>query len=172
MAWTPFSNEKGGQGQGLPVTAHERQLKFTNAAPEPEAAAREPPGGFVEVARAEPRVSYSTLDKLLAEERRVHGGGVAVGGGSLVAAVSSKDSKDNKDKVASLKSSLKDPAFVQKIGRLEDKRQELYLSLLAKRGQVVAGRGGGSTIVSYPKVMRHTCCWRLLSGYLYQLLYN
>ena len=109
------------------------------------------------MARAEPRVSFSTLDKLLAEERRAHGGGVAV------AAVSSKDSKD---KVASLKSSLKDPAFVQKIGRLEDRRQELYLSMLTKRGQVVAGRGGGSTIVSYPKVMRHTCCWRLLSVFI------
>ena len=162
MAWTPFSNEKGGQGQGqgLPVTAHERQLKFTDPAPEPETPAKEPPGGFVEVARAEPRLSFSTLDKLLAEERRAHGGGVAVGGGS------SKDSKGNKDKVASLKSSLKDPAFVQKIGRLEDRRQELYLSMLRKRGQVVAGRGGGSTIVSYPKVMRHTCCWRLLSVFI------
>ena len=160
MAWTPFSYVKGGQGQGLPVTAHERQLKFTDPAPEPETPAKEPPGGFVEVARAEPRVSFSTLDKLLAEERRAHGGGVAVGGGS------SKDSKDSKDQVASLKSSLKDPAFVQKIGRLEDRRQELYLSMLTKRGQVVAGRGGGSTIVSYPKVMRHTCCWRLLSVFI------
>ena len=71
---------------------------------------------------------------------------MSVGGGQLV------DTISNKENVISLKSALKDPSFVQKIGQLEDRRQQLYLNILKKRGQIVVGPDGTQTIVSYPKV--------------------
>lgn len=102
----------------------------------------------------------STLEKFLEEERKKHNPSLSksdniqsqsqddkmsVGGGQLV------DTISNKENVISLKSALKDPSFVQKIGQLEDRRQQLYLNILKKRGQIVVGPDGTQTIVSYPK---------------------
>ena len=47
---------------------------------------------------------------------------------------------------------MKDPSFVAKIKDLEDKRQDLYVSILEKRGQIVTSQDGSKTIVSYPQV--------------------
>ena len=105
----------------------------------------------------------STLEKFLEEERKKHNPSLSksddddnppksqddkmtVGGGKLV------DTISNKENVISLKTALKDPSFVQKIGQLEDRRQQLYLNILKKRGQIVVGPDGTQTIVSYPKV--------------------
>ena len=119
---------------------------------------------YVEVYRKQPKVSYSmssTLEKFLEEERKEHNpclgksdnippksqdDKMTVGGGKLV------DTISNKENVISLKTALKDPSFVQKIGQLEDRRQQLYLNILKKRGQIVVRPDGTQTIVSYPKV--------------------
>ena len=53
--------------------------------------------------------------------------------------------------IAGLKASLKDPSFVATIHGLEDKRQDLYLGILRKHGQIVQLEEGGSRIVSYPQ---------------------
>ena len=44
--------------------------------------------------------------------------------------------------------------------------QDLYLSILRKRGQLVVGPGGGQTLVSYPQVNHsyEQCVTELLSG--------
>lgn len=120
---------------------------------------------FIDILREKPKVSFSissTLDKLLEDERKIHNGNVkkltqdkvqlnwpnsgnfTVGGGELVPAGPSN--------LSSLKASLKDPSFVQKIRDLEDRRQDLYLSILKKRGQLVTNDDGSQTIVSYPQV--------------------
>ena len=106
----------------------------------------------------------STLEKFLEEERKKHNPSLSksdddippknqddkmtVGGGKLV------DTISNKENVISLKTALKDPSFVQRIGQLEDRRQQLYLNILKKRGQMVVGPDGTQTIVSYPKVKK------------------
>ena len=80
-----------------------------------------------------------------------------VGGGKLV------DTIRNKENVISLKSTIKDPSFVQKIGQLEeleDRRQQLYLNILMKRGQIVVAPDGAQTIVSYPKVLYTNLWWQ------------
>jgi len=118
---------------------------------------------FVEVLRKEPRLSYSasaSLDKYLAEERAKHNNRdnheklnkpdddkpLTAAGADLISANS-----NNKGNVLSLKSALKDPAFVIKVHTLEDRRQDLYLQILRKRGQIVVAPDGSQTIVSYPK---------------------
>ena len=91
---------------------------------------------FIEVLRDKPKVSFSlssTLEKLLEDERKIHNtdvkkitnehvqlswpnsGQVSVGGAELV--------PQGPSNLSSLKASLKDPSFVQKIRNLEDKRQ-------------------------------------------------
>ena len=91
---------------------------------------------FIEVLRDKPKVSFSlssTLEKLLEDERKIHNtdvkkitnehvqlswpnsGQVSVGGAELV--------PQGPSNLSSLKASLKDPSFVQKIRKLEDKRQ-------------------------------------------------
>jgi len=120
---------------------------------------------FIDILRVKPKVSFSissTLDKLLEDERKIHNQNVKgltkdqvqlnwpaaanfpVGGGELV--------PNGPSNLSSLKASLKDPSFVQKIRNLEDKRQDLYLSILKKRGQLVTHADGAQTIVSYPQV--------------------
>jgi len=120
---------------------------------------------FIDILREKPKVSFSmssTLDKLLEDERKIHNqnvkkltqdkvqlnwpnsGNFTVGGGELV--------PNGPSNLSSLKASLKDPSFVQKIRDLEDRRQDLYLSILKKRGQLVTNDDGSQTIVSYPQV--------------------
>ena len=105
----------------------------------------------------------STLEKFLEEERMKHNPRLSesnkssskshkmtVGGGQLV------DTIRNKENVISHKSAIKDPSFVKKIGQLEeleDRRQQLYLNILKKRGQIVVAPDGAQTILSYPKVL-------------------
>ena len=140
----------------------ERNLKYAKTEQESKLEPNE--NNYVEVYRKQPKVSYSmssTLEKFLEEERKKHNPSLSksdniqsqsqddkmtVGGGQLV------DTISNKENVISLKSALKDPSFVQKIGQLEDRRQQLYLNILKKRGQIVVGPDGTQTIVSYPKV--------------------
>ena len=140
----------------------ERNLKYAKTDQDLKPEANE--NNYVEVYRKQPKVSYSmssTLEKFLEEERKKHNPSLSkldntqsqsqddkmtVGGGQLV------DSISNKENVISLKSALKDPSFVQKIGQLEDRRQQLYLNILKKRGQIVVGPDETQTIVSYPKV--------------------
>eukprot|EP00092_Neocalanus_flemingeri_P000926 GFUD01000984.1.p1 GENE.GFUD01000984.1~~GFUD01000984.1.p1 ORF type:complete len:506 (-),score=105.02 GFUD01000984.1:121-1638(-) len=122
---------------------------------------------FIDILRVKPKVSFSmssTLDKLLEDERKIHNkniksltqdqvqlnwpnanaGSTNVGGGELV--------PNGPSNLSSLKASLKDPSFVQKIRQLEDRRQDLYLSILKKRGQLITHDDGSQTIVSYPQV--------------------
>jgi len=120
---------------------------------------------FIDILREKPKVSFSmssTLEKLIEDEKRIHNAGVkgmsngrvqlawpgssnlSVGGGELV--------PNGPSNLSSLKASLKDPSFVQKVRNLEDKRQDLYLSILKKRGQLVTDDNGAQTIVSYPQV--------------------
>ena len=61
----------------------------------------------------------------------------------------------NQANVISLKSALKDPAFVNRIQNLEDRRQDIYIKMLKKRGQLVENEDGSQTIVSYPKVKNY-----------------
>ena len=90
---------------------------------------------FIEVLREKPKVSFSmssTLEKLLEDERKIHNkdvktltndkvqlhwpnSQVSVGGAELV--------PNGPSNLSSLKASLKDPSFVQKIRNLEDRRQ-------------------------------------------------
>ena len=139
--------------------ANERNLKYTPSKTEND----DEPKEFMEVLRKSPKLSYSvssSLDKYLEEERRKHNSGKPI---------EPKSSKDEEDKdkikdltaggghpvgnnVLSLKTALKDPAFQQKIHNLEDRRQDLYIQMLKKRGQIVVGSDGSQTIVSYPKV--------------------
>ena len=91
---------------------------------------------FIDILREKPKVSFSissTLDKLLEDERKIHNqnvkkltqdkvqlnwpnaGNFTVGGGELV--------PNGPSNLSSLKASLKDPSFVQKIRDLEDRRQ-------------------------------------------------
>ena len=146
------------------TTSVDRNLKYAKTVEvdiKPEANEN----NYVEVYRKQPKVSYSmssTLEKFLEEERKKHNPSLSesdkdpsksqddkmtVGGGQLV------DTISNKENVISLKSALKDPSFVQKIGQLEDRRQQLYLNILKKRGQIVVAPDGAQTIVSYPKVL-------------------
>ena len=146
------------------TTSVDRNLKYAKTVEvdiKPEANEN----NYVEVYRKQPKVSYSmssTLEKFLEEERKKHNLSLSesdkdpsksqddkmmVGGGQLV------DTISNKENVISLKSALKDPSFVQKIGQLEDRRQQLYLNILKKRGQIVVAPDGAQTIVSYPKVL-------------------
>ena len=146
------------------TTSVDRNLKYDNTVEE-EQKPEVNKDNYVEVYRKQPKVSYSlsnTLEKFLEEERRIHNPSksdndkMAAGGGQLVAA------GDNKENVISLKAALKDPSFVQKIGQLENRRQQLYLNILKKRGQIVTGSDGSQTIVSYPKV----CCMMHCTYYL------
>ena len=140
--------------------ANERNLKYTPSKTEND----EDPKEFVEVLRKSPKVSLSvssSLDKYLEEERRKHNSGKPI---EPKPAVKNDEDKDKiKDltaggghpvgnNVLSLKTALKDPAFQQKINNLENKRQDLYIQMLKKRGQIVFGSDGSQTIVSYPKV--------------------
>ena len=149
------------------TTSVDRNLKYAKTVEvdiKPEANEN----NYVEVYRKQPKVSYSmssTLEKFLEEERKKHNPSLSesdkdpsksqddkmtVGGGQLV------DTISNKENVTSLKSALKDPSFVRKIGQLEeleDRRQQLYLNILKKRGQIVVAPDGAQTIISYPKVL-------------------
>ena len=148
------------------TTSVDRNLKYAKTVEvdiKPEANEN----NYVEVYRKQPKVSYSmssTLEKFLEEERKKHNPSLSesdkdpskiqdekmtVGGGHLV------DTISNKENVISLKTALKDPSFVQKIGQLEDRRQQLYLNILKKRGQIVVAPDGAQTIVSYPKVYKY-----------------
>ena len=114
-------------------------------------------------------MKFATLEKFLEDERMKHNPSLSesdknsskshkmrVGGGNLV------DIIRNKENVISLKSTIKDPSFVQKIGQLEeleDRRQQLYLDILKKRGQIVVAPDGAQTIVSYPKVLYTNVWW-------------
>jgi len=112
---------------------------------------------FIEVFREQPKLSYSlssSLDKYLAEERKKHNPSQnensketqnhpVIGEGEPV--------PSNQANVISLKSALKDPAFVNRIQNLEDRRQDIYIKMLKKRGQLVENEDGSQTIVSYPK---------------------
>ena len=142
------------------MTANERALKYTPS----ENANNDEPKEFMEVMRVQPKVSYSvssSLDKYLEEERRKHNSGKSI------KPQNEKKIEVDKDKindltaggghpvgnnVMNLKNSLKDPAFQQKIHNLEDRRQDLYIQMLKKRGQIVSDSDGSQTIVSYPKV--------------------
>jgi len=120
---------------------------------------------FIDILRVKPKVSFSlssTLDKLLEDERKIHNKNIksltddkvqlnwpdaakiTAAGGEIV--------PNGPSNLSSLKASLKDPSFVQKIRSLEGKRQDLYLSILRKRGQLVTNGDGSQTIVSYPQV--------------------
>jgi len=141
------------------LTANERALKYTPS----ENANDDEPKEFMEVMRVQPKVSYSvssSLDKYLEEERRKHNSG------KPIEPQNEKKIEVDKDKindltaggghpvgnnVMNLKNSLKDPAFQQKIHNLEDRRQDLYIQMLKKRGQIVSDSDGSQTIVSYPK---------------------
>jgi len=100
---------------------------------------------FIEVLRDKPKVSFSlssTLEKLLEDERKIHNtdvkkitndqvqlswpnsGQVSVGGAELV--------PQGPSNLSSLKASLKDPSFVQKIRNLEDRRQVLAKMFLTQ----------------------------------------
>ena len=145
-------------------TLVDRNLKYAKTDEESKPEANQ--NNYVEVYRKQPKVSYSmssTLEKFLEEERKKHNPSLSksddippknqddkmtVGGGKLV------DTISNKENVISLKTALKDPSFVQRIGQLEDRRQQLYLNILKKRGQIVVGPDGTQTIVSYPKVKK------------------
>ena len=70
----------------------------------------------------------------------------------------------NQANVISLKSALKDPAFVNRIQNLEDRRQDIYIKMLKKRGQLVENEDGSQTIVSYPKVKFMTYKFKHLSN--------
>ena len=70
----------------------------------------------------------------------------------------------NQANVISLKSALKDPAFVNRIQNLEDRRQDIYIKMLKKRGQLVENEDGSQTIVSYPKVKFMTQKFKHLSN--------
>ena len=116
------------------TTSVDRNLKYDNTVEE-EQKPEVIKDNYVEVYRKQPKVSYSlsnTLEKFLEEERRIHNPSksdndkMTAGGGQLVAA------GDNKENVISLKAALKDPSFVQKIGQLENRRQQLYLNILKK----------------------------------------
>ena len=117
-----------------------------------------------------------SLDKFLEEERRKHSlsndgkmqpldndGQLTSAGAKLISA-----SANNKGQVKSLKSALKDPAFVNKIQNLEDKRQDLYLQILRKRGQLLTEQNGAQIIVSYPKVclVNGWYVWSLLTKFV------
>lgn len=137
-----------GQGQGPgPPDGRSRGLKT---------AADGDDAPFIDILREKPKVSFSvssTLERLVEEERRRHNqspgypiqapympGGVA-GGVALAGPMG----------LSHLKASLKDPGFAKKIRDLEDRRQDLYLGLLKKRGQLVTAEDGSQTIVSYPQ---------------------
>ena len=100
---------------------------------------------FIDILRVKPKVSFSmssTLHKLLEDERKIHNndvkkitldqvqlnwpqsGNFSVGGGELV--------PNGPSNLSSLKASLKDPSFVQKIRDLEDRRQVRLRSYLAR----------------------------------------
>ena len=146
------------------TTSVDRNLKYAKTV-EVDIKSEANENNYVEVYRKQPKVSYSmssTLEKFLEEERKKHNPSLSesdkdpsksqadkmtVGGGHLV------DTISNKENVISLKTALKDPSFVQKIGQLEDRRQQLYLNILKKRGQIVVAPDGAQTIVSYPKVL-------------------
>ena len=142
-----FSAESAHQ---LP-TSRERNLKFV------EKNAQQEETDFVEVLREEPKVSYSlsrSLDKFLEEERRKHNPGRRVPlreEPSLTVAGAAPVNSDRGD-IVNLKTALRDPAFVNKIKKVEDRRQELYLKILRNKGQIVTQTDGSQTIVSYPQV--------------------
>ena len=99
----------------------------------------------------------STLEKFLEEERMKHNPRLSESNKSsskshkmTVGRVQLLDTVRNKE--ISHKSAIKDPSFVQ-LEELEDRRQQLYLDILKKRGQIVVVPDGGQTIVSYPKVL-------------------
>jgi len=103
---------------------------------------------YIEVERMQPRVSFSmkaTLDKLVAEGNNLPGPlppnklspGIPFRGGAGL---------------SHLKASLKDPSFVQKIRNLENRRQDLYVTILDRNGQIVTSSEDGSkTIISFPE---------------------
>ena len=100
---------------------------------------------FLEVERMKDNPSLSESDKNSSKSHKL-----TIGEGQLV------DTIRNKENAISLKSAIKDPSLVQKIGQLEeleDRRQQLYLDILKKRGQIVVAPDGAQTIVSYPKVL-------------------
>ena len=147
----------------------ERNLKFVGRSHNEE---EQPKDEYVEVLREEPRASLSlssSLDKFLAEERQKHNPGrrvplreepsLTVGG----AAPANIDQGD----ILNLKTALRDPAFVNKIKKVEDRRQELYLKILRNKGQIVVGEDGGQTIVSYPQVNTGLPLWCSTDRVLY-----
>ena len=138
------------------TSSNERNLKFAGSQ------AEDPNSKFVEVLRLEPKVSYSMssrLEKLVEEERRKHSHSRGGGGGhrvsveeerSLTAAGAAPVSFDGGN-IVNLKAHLRDPVFVNKIKKVEDRRQDLYLKILKNRGLIVANEDGSETIVSYPQ---------------------
>ena len=111
----------------------------------------------MEVLREEPKVSYSlsrSLDKFLEEERRKHNPGrrVPLREEPSLTVVGAAPVNSDRGDIVNLKTALRDPAFVNKIKKVEDRRQELYLKILRNKGQIVTQTDGSQTIVSYPQV--------------------
>ena len=110
-----------------------------------------PDDKYVEVMRVKPKVSFSMssrLEKLVEEQRQKHSRGgsqpeLTAGGAAPISI--------DRGNIVNLKTSLRDPAFVNKIKKVEDRRQELYLKILRNKGQIVANDDGSETIVSYPQ---------------------
>ena len=135
-------------------TSNERNLKFAGSQGD------ESNNKFVEVLRVKPKVSYSMssrLEQLVEEERQKHSQG---GNEKLALKVEPEPSFTaggaaplslDGGNVVNLKSYLRDPAFVSKIKKVEDRRQDLYLKILRNKGQIVRNEDGSETIVSYPQ---------------------
>ena len=108
--------------------------------------------------RVKPKVSYSMssrLEKLVEEQRQKHSQGESARvsdkeESSLTAGGAAPISIDGGN-IVNLKTYLRDPAFVNKIKKVEDKRQDLYLKILRNKGQIVRNDDGSETIVSYPQ---------------------
>jgi len=103
---------------------------------------------YVEVLRDKPLISLSSkvaLDKIQEQKRmkKKYFPGLPATGAHQIGGNAG---------LSHLKLSLKDPSFVKKLKDMENKRQDLYVSILDKRGQLVRGEDGSMTIVSYPQV--------------------
>lgn len=71
---------------------------------------------------------------------------------ALSHAVFSKNMAMLRDPTHYLKQSLQDKTLMKKMRDMEDHRQDLYLKLLRKRGQLVTSVDGSQTIISYPSM--------------------
>ncbi|XP_023341948.1 uncharacterized protein LOC111711755 [Eurytemora carolleeae] len=140
--------------EGLSVTYVDRNLLQIEL--EGESGEEKDNQAFIDIPRDKPKLSFSaksTLEKLLEREQLEKSadqltkektpplGGLS--GGQIIPGNAG---------LSQLKASLKDPSFVAKIKDLEDRRQDLYVSILEKRGQIVTSEDGSKTIVSYPQV--------------------